>query len=269
VNEQSKQQAKDVWEIGGAYESFMGRWSRLVAGEFLQWLSVPPGSRWLDVGCGTGILSRAILELAGPAKVRGIDQAPGFISFAENHVQDPRAIFDVGSAESLQSESDTYDAVVSGLVLNFIPNGDQAVREMRHLTHPGGVVAAYVWDYAGRMQLLRYFWDAALELDSQAAVLDEGKRFPLTNPEALRELFVAQGLNNVNVRSIDVQAHFDDFQDYWTPFLSGQGPAPSYVASLNADRQSRLREMIRSTLPISPRGAIDLVARAWAIRGYS
>jgi ubiquinone/menaquinone biosynthesis C-methylase UbiE len=139
---------KDVWEVGGAYESFMGRWSRLVAVEFLQWLSVPAGSRWLDVGCGTGILSQTILESADPVKARGIDQAPGLISFAKKRVHDPRATFDVGLADSLTLGSDTYDAVVSRLVLDFIPNGDQAVSEMRRVTNPGGVVAAYVWDYA-------------------------------------------------------------------------------------------------------------------------
>jgi SAM-dependent methyltransferase len=269
VNERPQKNVNDVWEIGGAYESFMGRWSRLVAVEFVQWLSVPAGSKWLDVGCGTGMLSQTILNSADPAKVRGIDQASGFISFAENHIRDPRAAFNVGSAESLKSGSDTYDAVVSGLVLNFIPNGDQAVSEMKRVTNPGGVVAAYVWDYADRMQLLRHFWDAAVALDSQAAFLDEGKRFPLSNPERLRDLFIVQGLNNVDVRSIDVQTRFGDFEDYWTPFLSGQGPAPSYVASLNREQQSNLRGMIRSALPVSPNGAIDLIARAWAVRGYS
>jgi SAM-dependent methyltransferase len=215
------------------------------------------------------MLTQTILESTDPAKVRGIDQASGFISFAQNHIRDPRAIFDVGTVESLTPDPNPYDAVVSGLVLNFIRNGDQAVSAMRRITNKGGVIAAYVWDYAGRMQLLRYFWDAATALDSEAAVLDEGKRFPLCNPERLKELFTAQGLDNVDVISIDVQTQFVDFQDYWTPFLSGQGPAPSYVASLNTERQSTLRETVRSALPISSRGTIDLIARAWAVKGYS
>jgi len=260
---------KDVWEIGAAYESFMGRWSRLAAVEFLQWLSVPTGSTWLDVGCGTGILTQAILDFADPVSVTGIDQASGFISFAGNHIRDTRARFEVGSAESLNSGANTYDAVVSGLVLNFVPNVDRAVLEMRRVTKPGGVVAAYVWDYADKMGLLRHFWDAAVALDSQAAMLDEGKRFLLCDPERLRNLFVAQGLNDVDVRSIDVQTHCVDFQDYWSPFLSGQGPAPSYVASLNNDQRADLRERVRARLPISAHGTIDLIARAWAVKGYS
>lgn len=269
VNEKSRSRVKDVWESGEAYGLFMGRWSRLVAVEFLQWLAVPAGSTWLDVGCGTGILSQTILDLADPAKVRGIDQALGFVSFAESHIRDPRASFEVGSAESLNVGPNIYDSVVSGLVLNFIPKGDQAVSAMRRGTKLGGVVAAYVWDYADQMQFLRHFWDAVVFLDSKASMLDEGKRFPLCNPERLRDLFVAQGLKNVDVRVIDVQTHFANFEDYWSPFLSGQGPAPSYVASLSNQQQSDLRERVRADLPISADGTIDLIARAWAVRGYS
>lgn len=268
MNEHSKKLVNDVWEVGDAYESFMGRWSKLVAREFLDWLAVPAGSTWLDVGCGTGILSQSILTFANPVHVKGIDQAAGFISFAANYVHDPRATFQVGTVKPHGLGSDTYDAVVSGLVMNFFPDSDQAVAEMKRITKPGGVIAAYVWDYSDKMELLRYFWDAAVALDSGAELLDEGKRFPICSPEKLRDLFVASGLSNVAVRSIDVQTHFDDFQDYWMPFLSGQGPAPSYVASLSAENQASLREHVRATLPISSGGDIDLLARAWAVRGY-
>jgi len=258
---------KDVWQSGGAYEFFMGRWSRLVAVEFLRWLSVAPKSDWLDVGCGTGMLSQTILDLADPANVTGVDPASGFVSFAKEHIRDPRAGFEIGSAESLKSTPGTFDAVVSGLVLNFVAQGDQAISEMRRVAKPGGIVAAYVWDYADKMQLLRHFWDAAVFLDSEAAILDEGNRFPLCNPERLRDLFLIQGLDDVEVRPIDVQTHFADFQDYWSPFLSGQGPAPTYVASLTKERQAELRERLRAELPISTDGTINLIARAWEVRG--
>lgn len=267
MNEHSR--ITDVWEIGGAYGLFMGRWSRLVAVEFLQWLSVPPKGEWLDVGCGTGMLSQTILELADPVKVKGVDQAPGFVSFAREHIRDARAGFETGSAESLRSGPSIYDAVVSGLVLNFVPHGNHTVSEMRRVAKPGGVVAAYVWDYADKMELLRHFWDAAVFLAPKVTKLDEGKRFPLCNPERLRDLLVEHGLDKVEVRPIDVQTRFADFQDYWLPFLSGQGPAPSYVASLTTQQQSDLRERVRSGLPISPDGTINLIARAWAVRGYS
>lgn len=267
VFERPQKKISDVWEVGEAYESFMGRWSRLVAKEFLRWLSIPTGSRWMDIGCGTGILSRSILESADPAMVKGIDQASGFVSFAENHIQDPRASFEVSTLESQGSGSTNYDAVVSGLVLNFMSDEAQAVSEMRRVTNSGGVIAAYVWDYAGKMEFLRYFWNAASDLDPQAAMLDEGKRFPICHPEKLSNLFITQGLDKVEVRSIDIQTHFSNFQDYWTPFLSGQGPAPSYVASLSAKKRSALRKKLHSALPISDLGTIDLIARAWAVKG--
>lgn len=268
MNDNTPSRIEDVWNSGEAYGVFMGRWSRLVAVEFLQWLAVPTGCKWLDVGCGTGVLTRAILDIANPALVKGIDQAPGFISFAQNNIRDPRADFEVCPAESLGANPNTYDAVVSGLVLNFVPRSDQAVSAMKGATKPGGVVAAYVWDYADKMEFLRHFWNAAVSLDAEAAKHDEGKRFPLCSPERLRELFATQGFREVDVRMIDVTTRFADFADYWAPFLSGQGPAPGYVSSLSAGRQSDLRERLRADLPVSADGTIDLIARAWAVRGY-
>ncbi len=182
MKDQTSLQVNDVWEVGGAYEYFMGRWSRLVAAEFLQWLSVPSGGSWLDVGCGTGVLSKTILEMTNPVKVRGIDQAAGFISHAQHHIRGSRAGFEACTAESLNFASHTFDAAVSGLALNFVPQVDRAVSEMQRVTRPGGTVAAYVWDYAEGMQFLRYFWDAAKTLHSNAASLDEGTRFPICSP---------------------------------------------------------------------------------------
>jgi SAM-dependent methyltransferase len=257
----------DVWEVGGAYDAFMGRWSRIVAREFLRWLGVHAHGKWLDVGCGTGVLAQTILDEAAPVSVTGLDQAPGFISFARTKINDPRAGFIVGAATALNLEPNMYDAAVMGLVLNFVPDPDEAIAGLKQVIRPGGVLAAYVWDYAGTMQILRHFWDAAVQLDADAVPLDEGARFPICSPENLNALFEKQGLANVGVRTIDVGAHFADFQDYWSPFLMGQGPAPGYVASLTIERQARLRDMVRSHLPVAPDGSIDLVARAFAVKG--
>ncbi len=131
----------------------------------------------------------------------------------------------------------------------------------------GGTVAAYVWDYAGQMQLMRYFWDAAVALDPAASHLDEGQRFPLCQPEPLMQLFRAAGLREVEVRLIDIPTAFRDFEDYWSPFLGGQGPAPSYTMSLSEERRSALRERLRATLPMAADGSIHLIAGAWAVRG--
>jgi ubiquinone/menaquinone biosynthesis C-methylase UbiE len=155
----------DTWARGAAYEPYVGRWSRLVAREFLNWLGVAPASRWLDVGCGTGALTQTILEVAVPVHVTGIDRSDGYISYAQTYVQDQRARFAVGDAQALPDESARYDAAISGLMLNFLPQPERALREMARVIRPGGIVAAYIWDYAGKMQLMRHFWNAAVALD--------------------------------------------------------------------------------------------------------
>lgn len=257
----------DVWASGAAYEPYVGRWSRLVAGELLTWLAVPPGRRWLDVGCGTGALAQSLLEHTAPGEVVGIDASEGYAAYARDRVRDPRARFEVGDARALPFDDGSFDAVVSGLVLNFVPEPERAAAEMVRVTRAGGPVVAYVWDYAGRMELMRHFWDAAVSLDPGARDLDEGVRFPLCRPEPLADLFRGAGLDQVEVRAIDVPTVFRGFDDYWSPFEGGQGPAPGYVMSLDEDRRIALRKLIRASLPLEPDGSIHLIARAWATRG--
>ena len=256
-----------IWASGDAYEPYVGRWSRLVARDFLAWLAVPAESRWLDVGCGTGALSATILDLARPATLTGLDASEGYAAYARERVRDPRAAFRLGDAQALPFDDGSFDATVSGLMLNFLPDPARGLAEMARVTRPGGLVALYVWDYAGRMQLMRHFWDAAAALDPAAAELDEGRRFPICRPEPLEHLFRDAGLEDVAVRSIDVPTVFRNFDDYWSPFLGGQGPAPGYAMSLPEDRRAALRERLRSSLPISDDGSIRLIARAWAASG--
>jgi SAM-dependent methyltransferase len=257
----------DSWDSGDAYEPYVGRWSRLVAREFLEWLAVPLGGRWLDVGCGTGALAETILALAAPSEVVGIDPSPAYVAFARDRVNEARVGFEVGDAQALQAASATFDAVVCGLVLNFVAEPEKAVSEMARVVRPGGTLAAYVWDYAEGMQMMRYFWDAAGALDPSAGELDEGRRFSLCKPEPLTNLFHTTGLEKIEVRAIDVPTVFRDFEDYWSPFLGGQAPAPGYAMSLNQERRAALRERIRASLPTDSEGRHQLIARAWAVRG--
>jgi SAM-dependent methyltransferase len=260
------EQVSDTWERGSPYERYVGRWSRRVAPPFLDWLALPPGRRWLDVGCGTGALAAAILDRCAPASVAGVEPSEGFRETARAHLG-ARAALHEGSATAIPLGDAAVDAVVSGLMLNFVPDQPAAVREMARVTTRGGTIAAYVWDYAGKMELMRHFWDAAAALDPSAAGLDEGPRFPLCRPEALAALFAGAGLGAVAAAPIDVPTRFESFDDYWGPFLGGQGPAPSYAMSLDEGRRSRLRERLRERLPIANDGTISMVARAWAVRG--
>ena len=234
---------------------------------FLRWLDVPAGRRWLDVGCGTGALAATVLAMADPAEVVGVDTAEGFLATARSQVTDPRASFRVGDVTSLPLPDRQFDAVVSGLALNFVPDPGLAVAELARVAAPGGAVAAYVWDYAEGMSMMRHFWDAAASLDPAAADLDEGRRFPLCRPEPLRELWVGAGLERVTAQAIEIPTTFSGFDDYWRPFLGGQGPAPGYVMSLTGERRDALRDLLRIRLPAAPDGSIPLTARAWAVRG--
>lgn len=257
----------DVFAVGAAYEPYVGRWSHRVAPEFLNWLHLPQQRRWLDVGCGTGALCEAILHAAAPRAIKGIDKSEGFVAYAREKVTDPRVRFEVGDAQALPDGDATHDAAVSGLVLNFVPEPQKMVAEMARVTQPGGTVALYVWDYADGMQLMRYFWDASVALDPAASEFDEGRRFSLCQPEPLTALFQAAGLRDVAVTTIDIPTDFVDFDDYWSPFLGGQGSAPGYNMALNEEQRGALREYLRAALPIQADGSIHLTARAWAVRG--
>ncbi|VVJ23987.1 Methyltransferase type 11 [Amycolatopsis camponoti] len=255
-----------MWQTGDAYESYIGRWSRRVAPVFVRRLGVPASRRWLDVGCGTGALTSAVLEAGAPAEVVGVDPSEGFLKTARASVPDPRASFSVADARELPFPDDHFDVVVSGLVLNFVPDPARAAAEIARVTR--GVAAAYLWDLAEGMQLIRHFWEAAAELDpAKVAELDEGRRFTLCRPEPLGRLWTDAGLTGVSVDEIKVPTVFTDFDDYWQPFLGAQGPAPAYLATLPEARRDQIRELLRSRLPTSPDGSIPLSARAWVVRG--
>lgn len=256
----------DGWDLGDPYERYVGRWSRRVAPQFLAWLDVPRERRWLDVGCGTGALSAAILDLCSPSSVVGVEPSEGFLRKAEEQLA-ARMLLRRGSAAQVPLEDGAVDVAVSGLVLNFVPDARAALAELTRVTAAGGAIGAYVWDYSGKMDLMRHFWDAAVELDPRAASLDEGKRFALCRPEALADLFSGAGLRDVDVKAIDIDTAFASFTDYWQPFLGGQGPAPAYAMALEEAARSRLRDRIREGMPLRADGSIALGARAWAVRG--
>lgn len=259
--------AKDRWASGDLYEPYIGRWSRLVARDFLDWLDAPAGLDWLDVGCGTGALSEAVAKRCAPKRLAGIDSSAGFLDHARERLGATGAELRQADAQDLPFAEAEFDRIVSALVLNFVPDQKRAAAEMARVLRPGGEAALYVWDYSGKMELIHKFWDAAVELDPRASELDEGPRFTICRPEPLRELFERTGLVGVETRAIDVPTVFRDFDDYWTPFLGGQGPAPGYCMSLGEDARAALRERLRASLPAQADGSIHLIARAWTVRG--
>jgi len=261
-------ESPDKWITGDAYEHFMGRWSRRIAKEFINWLTPPASWSWLEVGCGTGALTQAICLNADPASVVACDPSPQFVAFARRSLAHPAITFLVVGADELPHPEDGFNAVVSGLVLNFIPAPAEAVQAMTSRLRPGGTLAAYVWDYAEGMQFLRIFWEAAVELDSRAADQDERQRFPLCHPDSLVDLLEREGLDLVDSEALEIATPFPDFDSYWAPFLGGTGPAPSYVASLHPTAREELRLRLRQRFAPTADGPVRLTARAWAVRGF-
>jgi trans-aconitate methyltransferase len=259
--------AADSWNSGHAYEQYVGRWSRKVAIEFLRWLTPSPGLAWADVGCGTGALTSTILTMWEPSSIVGVDSSEGFVAQARRAIADSRVHFEIGDATRLPLDAADRDVTVSGLLLNFVRDHEAMAREMARVTRPGGSVGAYVWDYAGGMQMVRHFWDAAIAVSPHDAKLDQAERFPVCQPGPLRALFERVGLEDVAVRAIDVPATFRNFEDYWNPFLGKTGAAPSYLASVSGDVRERIRLRLQSRLAPAGDGPIELTARAWAVRG--
>jgi SAM-dependent methyltransferase len=257
---------QDSWAAGGSYERFMGRWSRLIAGAFLDWLSPLPHLHWLELGCGTGALSGAILAEASPASLLAIDPSQAFIDFDRRMFRDPHLTFQVGDALSLPPVAHPLDLAVSGLVLNFIQSPAAALQALLRKLQPDGILAFYVWDYAGKMEMLRYFWDSAVALDPAASSLDEGVRFSMCEPQTLKHICRQAGLNQVEVQGIDTSMIFADFSDFWSPFLEGQGPAPGYAMQLDPAARQALEDHLRRALPMQQDGSLHLTARAWAVR---
>lgn len=258
---------RDQWAAASTYEEFMGRWSRRLAPRFVSWLRIPRGVHWLDVGCGTGSLAQAICDHADPASVVGCDPAVPLVEFAGERSDDPRVSFVAAGVGSLPRRPGGYGSVSSLLALNFFPDPEAAIHEMRSVASPQGTVSACVWDYGDGMQFLRHFWDAAAAVDAAARDLDEGRRFPLCRRDALTALFRGGGLGDVCCEPIEIPTAFAGFDDYWRPLLGGTGPAPSYVASLDADQRAILARRLEEALRRESDGTIALTARAWAVRG--
>ncbi|HEY0255315.1 MAG TPA: methyltransferase domain-containing protein [Kofleriaceae bacterium] len=247
-----------------AYERFMGRWSRQLAEPFLAAAQIGDGPV-LDVGTGTGALSLTVRDHKPDARIVGVDLSPEFIAFAQKHVKQ-RIELAVGDAQHLEFADRTFASTLSLLVLNFVPDPSQAAREMKRVTQPGGVVAAAVWDYE-EMLMLSTFWAEAVALDPAAASHDES-HMPLSHANELEELWKTAGLENVSEQKIGITLHFASFDDYWEPFLLGQGPAGAYVAKLAPAQRAALKQRVHDRLlQGAAEHPIDLTANAWVVRG--
>ena len=251
-----------------AYERFMGRWSRLVAPQLIDFTDVPDRGQFLDVGSGTGALSFALAERKPRAHVRGIDPSKEYVAYANSRNRFAgRVSFSAGDAQELRFGDATFDASLSPLVFNFIPDPGKALREVRRITKPGGRISAAVWDYGDGMRMLRAFWDSAASIDAKSERLDE-KHMPLCRAGELAELWRQGVLENVHEQPQVITMRFESFADYWDAFLLGQGPAGVFVKSLNHDQVRALRDELKSRVsPSAENLPITLSARVWSVCG--
>jgi SAM-dependent methyltransferase len=247
-----------------SYDRYMGVWSRPLGAALAAAAGVKPGDRVLDVGCGTGALTQALVARAGPAAVSAVDPSETLV--AACRAAAPGADVRRASAEQLPFPDDTFDATVSQLVVNFMSDAPAGVREMRRVTRPGGVVASCTWDYREGMAMLCAFWDAAVSVDPSAP--HEGSEMRYCSPGELESLWLDAGIGEPISGSLTVTHVYDGFDDLWSRFELGVGPGGAYFLSLDADRRARVREQCFRLLG-SPEGEVELTARAWVVRGIA
>jgi SAM-dependent methyltransferase len=256
-----------TWTDGEGYEDYLGRWSRKIAPTFLTWIGIPPQRAWLDLGCGTGALTQALLDNCDPSAVTAVDPMEAQLLAARARISDARVTFHLAGGEQLPLLNASCDAAVSGLVLPFLPKPETALSEQRRVVRSGGTVGAYMFDYTGGSEIVRYFWEAAVALDPVARQLDTDVRFPVARLGPLVDLWRSVGLDKAETRCIDVPAIFAGFDAYWARFLGTYGQAPRYCMSLNEERRGALRERLRDLLPKRADGSINLIVRALAVKG--
>jgi len=247
-----------------AYDRLVGRYSPGLASELIDYTGIRPGMRALDVGCGPGALTGALMQRLGMERVAAAEPSEPFaeVCRARTGVE-----VVVAGAEALPFADGTFDVVLSQLVVNFIGDAAAGVREMARVTRPGGLVASCVWDYAGEMTLLRAFWDAAREVEPErAAAADEGVVMRWCAEGDLIALWRDAGLLDVRGAPLVVSAAYADFEDLWSPLPTGVAPSGAFCASLDADRRGALHDAYRRRLGAGD-GPFELTARAWAVAG--
>ena len=251
------------FEDSAEYERFMGRWTRAVARVFLGWLAVRPGLRWLDVGCGTGILAETVLHLCAPGRVDAVDVEPAQVAAATQGPAGARVNFAIGDARHLPYDDASFDVVASALVINFVADRTMAMAEMRRVARPGGVVAAYVWDFAEELSPSGPLRKAMRRFGVEAAAVPGTEASDL---RALKSLFEATGLGAIETRTIDVCLTYQSFEDFWQAQTPAYAPTAKTIAAMKASDRVNLMRAVERSLPCGPCGTIEYCARANAIK---
>lgn len=252
---------------GAAYERHMGRWSQLVAAKFLDWLDVPSGLRWLDVGCGNGAFSEVLMGRCQPAELQGIDPSDAQIAYARSRPSLKSATFRTGDAQSLPLESQTFDAATMALVISFVPDPAKAVAEMARVVRLGGYVASYMWDIPGGG-----LPQQAISTAAQTLGLSSGFKPPMAQNKVhtfadLQAMWQAAGLRDIETRRIDIATTYPDFNDFWESSLALASPIGNLVSALSPPDRERLKGHLYDSLPRDAEGHVTRSAFVNAVKG--
>jgi ubiquinone/menaquinone biosynthesis C-methylase UbiE len=257
------EEAKVVFDAADDYERVMGSWSRAAGEQFLEWLKPAPGLRWLDLGCGTGAFSEIVLKRCSPGSLAGVDPAPAQIDYARGRI--PDADWRVGDAMALPFGDDQFDIVASALVLNFIPDPNKALGDMRRVLRPDGIVAGYVWERSATTDFSPHV-PMERGLQSIGADVRRPPSKPESNLDGAREALERVGFTDVSVTTIEATRTFKDFEDYWSVQTLLISPVGQSIATLSADSRETLRVAMRSILKPTEDGSIAYSARAVAFK---
>ena len=247
----------------------MGRWSLRLAPLFARFAGVSDGDRLLDVGCGTGSLTFTLPTIANVREITAIDYSPLFVTEAQRRNADQRITIQQADACALPFENRRFDKALSLLVLHFVPEASKAVSEMRRVVHPGGTVAAAVWDIQGGMPSLRLMWDTIAALEPTAIPLrSEGYSRPMTQPGEMHQAWMNAGLTEIEDTSLTIRMEYDGFEDFWAPIRAGEGGLGKFVASLDLERRARIEQAVRNAYEYEQGdGPRSFATTAWACKG--
>ncbi|GAA1434505.1 class I SAM-dependent methyltransferase [Mycobacterium cookii] len=248
------------FEVAGeAYDRFMGRYSRPLAADFADWLEPTYGQRAVDVGCGPGALTGALVDRLGADRVSAVDPSAPFVDAVRSRL--PGVDVRQGTADSLPYDDDTFDVAAACLVVHFMPDPVAGLTEMVRVTRPGGWIAATVWDLAGARAPMWPVWEA-FGVIRPGGLAEE--RLPAGTEDGLRRMLGVAGVRDIESLEMPVVVTHDSFEEWWTPYLEGVGPIGAELAALDATDRERIEELCRDRLGAGP---FDLTAVAYAVRG--
>jgi ubiquinone/menaquinone biosynthesis C-methylase UbiE len=255
----------------GAYEQLMGRWSKALAPQFIEFAEIVEAQKILDVGCGTGSLTFALTQSPSIREIVAIDFSPLFVSAAAERNHDPRVTIRQADACALPFEDDGFDAALALLVLHFVPEAHKAIAEMRRVVRTGGVVAAAVWDHLGGLPSMRMTVDTVAALSEGGRALRNRYCFqPMMQPGEMKQAFAEQGLREVAETQLMIRMTYANFDNYWAPVAAGEGPLGKFVGSLDADERARVEAAVRDAYEAGrPDGVRSFASVAWACRGVA